>query len=276
LGDGYLCLSPIFFMAERSEGKSCIREWSAQDRPREKLASKGASYITDAELLAILISSGSQKESALEIAQRILSTVSNSLADLSQIGIKELLEFKGIGYAKAVSILAALELGRRRQSELYRKKRNKIWRSFDAYMILKPLLSELPHEEFWLLYVNRRNEVFQREQLSKGGLSATVVDPKILFRGVIQSGASGLILVHNHPSGSIVPSKEDSKLTQQLVEGGKLLEIDIIDHIIIGNTSYYSFADAGYIPRRLSHDSTGYHNRGKASDHQSGCLEQGD
>lgn len=257
----------LFFMAERSAGKHCIKEWAIQDRPREKFAVKGAGYITDAELLAIIISAGYEKESALEISQKILSTVGNSLSGLSQLGLNELLSFRGIGYARAVAILAAIELGRRRQSDQYKRKKSKIWSSFDAYMILKPILSELSHEEFWLLYVNRRSEVFQCEQLSKGGLTSTIVDPKILFRGALQSGASGLILVHNHPSGSTIPSPEDKSLTRQLIEGGRILDIDIIDHIIIGNTSYYSFADDGHIAPRNTNDSTGYHNRGKASDH---------
>ncbi|MCA6365364.1 MAG: DNA repair protein RadC [Bacteroidetes bacterium] len=256
-------------MEGRSVEKECIKQWAVQDRPREKFAVKGAGYITDAELLAIIIAAGYEKQSALELAQTILRSVGNSLSGLSRLGLQELLSFRGIGYAKAIAILASIELGRRRQSDLYKRKRSKIWSSFDAYMILKPLLAELSHEEFWLLYLNRRSEVFQYEQLSKGGLSSTIVDPKILFRGVLQAGASGLILVHNHPSGNTLPSPEDKTLTRQLMEGGRILEIDIIDHIIIGNTSYYSFADEGHIAPRNKNDSTGYHYRGKASDHQS-------
>jgi DNA repair protein RadC len=262
-------------MEVRRVGKESIKQWAVQDRPREKLAVKGAGYITDAELLAIIISAGYEKESALEIAKKILSTVGNSLSGLSQLGLNDLLSFRGIGHARAIAILAAIELGRRRQSDLYKRKRSKIWSSFDAYMILKPLLSELSHEEFWLLYLNRRSEVFQHEQLSKGGLTATIVDPKILFRGALHVGASGLILVHNHPSGNTLPSPEDKTLTRQLIEGGRILDIDIIDHIIIGNTSYYSFADEGHIAPRCKNDSTGYHYWGKASDHQSSGTEPG-
>jgi DNA repair protein RadC len=250
-----------------SDSSNGIKFWSKEDRPREKLACKGSAYVTDAELLAILIASGTPDESALEVAKRILSTVGNSLSELSKLPLDELLRFRGIGQAKALSIIAALELGRRRLSDQHKRSRSRIFGSFDAFMLIKPLLDELAHEESWILYVNGKNEVFRREQLSRGGQNSTIVDPKVLFKKAIQLGASGIILVHNHPSGNSAPSQEDLQLTQRLWQAGRLLDIDIIDHIIIGNTSYYSFADEGRLTPHFSNASSGNYYRGKASDH---------
>ncbi|MGL5890138.1 MAG: RadC family protein [Bacteroidia bacterium] len=254
-------------IVELPDSGNGIKFWSKEDRPREKLACKGSASVTDAELLAILIASGTPDESALEVAKRILRTAGNSLSELSRMPLDELLRFRGIGQAKALSIIAALELGRRRLSDQHKRAKSKIFGSFDAFMLVKPLLDELSHEEFWILYVNGKNEVFRREQVSRGGLTSTVVDPKVLFKKAIQQGASGLILVHNHPSGSSAPSQEDTRLTMRLWQAGRLLDIDIIDHIIIGNTSYYSFADEGRLTPHFSNASSGNYNRGKASDH---------
>jgi DNA repair protein RadC len=250
-----------------SDSGNGIKYWSKEDRPREKLASKGSAYVTDAELLAILIASGSPDESALEVSKRILSSVGNSISELSRMPLEELLLFRGIGQAKALSIIAALELGRRRLSDQHKRAQSRVFSSFDAFMLVKPLLEELSFEEFWMLYLNRKNEVFRREQLSRGGQNSTVVDPKVLFKKAIQQGASGIILVHNHPSGNSAPSQEDTQLTLRLWQAGRLLDIDIIDHIIIGNTSYYSFADEGRLTPHSSNASSYNYNRGKASDH---------
>lgn len=240
-----------------------IKFWAEEDQPREKLALKGANFVTDAELLAILIASGSAEESALEVSKRILRTTDNSLAALAKVPLHELLKFKGIGKAKALSIIAALELGRRRSSDSFKRSKSRIFSSFDAYMLVKPLLEELPHEEFWVLYVSGKNEVFCREQISRGGIKSTIVDPKLLFKKAIQSGAAGLILAHNHPSGDPRPSKEDIQLTSRLWQAGRLLDIDIIDHIIAGNASYYSFADEGRLSPHSSDASSRNNYRGE-------------
>ncbi len=224
------------------QNKLGIKAWAEADKPREKLLLQGRRQLTDAELVAILIGSGSKSETAVDLSKRILSSYDNNLDSLARLSIKELSKFKGIGEAKAISIVAALELGRRRK-ELEATKPNKIITSFDAYHILKPLLSDLSHEEFWILLLNRANVVMGKHFLSKGGVSGTVVDPKIVFKTALEYNAASVILAHNHPSGSLKPSTADMQITKKLVDAGQLLEISVIDHLILGNKEYLSFRD---------------------------------
>ncbi len=223
-----------------------ITHWAEEDRPREKLLLKGLDAVSDAELLAILIGSGSVGESAVALAQRILASVDNNLHELGKRSTKDLQRFKGVGEAKAVTIAAALELGRRRQlSDL--RQRPRITCSRDAFNAIASRLTDLHHEEFWLLLLNRANEVFAREQLSIGGASATVVDLKIVFKAAIDARAAAIIAVHNHPSGNLDPSRADIELTERLKQAGKVFDLPLLDHLIVSERGYYSFADEGGI-----------------------------
>lgn len=223
-----------------------IHHWAAEDRPREKLLLKGFDAVSDAELLAILIGSGSVGESAVALAQRILASVDNNLHELGKRSTRDLQQFKGVGEAKAVTIAAALELGRRRQlSDL--RQRPRITCSRDAFNAIASRLTDLHHEEFWLLLLNRANEVFAREQLSIGGASATVVDLKIVFKAAIEARAAAIIAVHNHPSGNLDPSRADIELTERLKQAGKVFDLPLLDHLIVSERGYYSFADEGGI-----------------------------
>ena len=226
---------------------STIKSWAEDDRPREKLLKKGKSALSDAELIAIIISSGNREETAVDVAKKILKRVGDNLNELAKVSVLDLStnkSFKGIGEAKAIGIIAALELGRRsRESEAVKKE--KISGSKDIAAIFQPLLGDNPHEEFWILLLNRSNKVIDKKQISSGGVSGTVVDPKMLFRIAIQLLASSMVLCHNHPSGNIKPSEADIKLTKQLREAGKFLEIPILDHIIITDSGFFSFADEG-------------------------------
>ncbi|MDQ3047429.1 MAG: DNA repair protein RadC [Bacteroidota bacterium] len=223
-----------------------IKAWAEEDRPREKLILKGRHVLSEAELIAILIGSGSRSETAVELSKRILSSSGNNLNELSKLNVKELTKFKGIGEAKAISIVAALELGRRRK-ETERLKKDKIIASSDAYEIMKPLMLDLPHEEFWLLMLSRANEVIRKEQISKGGVAGTVVDTKIIFKAAIETYASSIIICHNHPSGNLKPSDADIRLTKNIKEAGKVMEIPLLDHIIFTDNGYYSFGDEGLL-----------------------------
>jgi DNA repair protein RadC len=226
--------------------KSPIHQWAEDDRPREKLIQKGKSSLTDAELLAILMRSGNHEESAVELSQRILRRVNNSLPDLSRMTYKELTDFKGVGEAKALSIIAALELGnRRRLSEAVSRK--KIASSKDAFDVLSPLISDSSYEEFWILILNRANQVITYKCVSEGGLSGTVADPKKIFRTALEYNAAAVILCHNHPSGNTTPSEQDIRLTTKMKEAGKSLEMPVLDHLIIGSDNYFSFADNGLL-----------------------------
>ncbi|MBN1250579.1 MAG: DNA repair protein RadC [Bacteroidales bacterium] len=223
-----------------------IKNWAIEDRPREKLLLKGINSLSDAELIAILISSGSFEETAVELSKRIISSVDNNLNQLGKLSIKDLQKFKGIGQAKAISIVAAMELGRRRKlSEIIIKEN--IQSSEQAYEIFNPVLEDLPHEEFWIAFLNRANKVIAKTRISQGGIAGTVIDVKIIMKLAIENLASGIILCHNHPSGNKKPSNEDIKITNKLIEAGKLLDISVLDHIIIANSSYFSFADQGLI-----------------------------
>lgn len=221
-----------------------ITAWAEEDRPREKMQLKGKQALSDAELIAILIGSGTVGESAVGVAQRILASVDNNLHELGKRTVKELQRFKGVGEAKAITIAAALELGRRRQlSDL--RERPRINSSRDAFNAIAPLLTDLHHEEFWLLMLNKANEVFSRERLSAGGMSGTVVDVKQVLKTALDARATAFIAIHNHPSGNLQPSQADVELTKKLEQSGRLLDMLLLDHLIVSERGYYSFADEG-------------------------------
>lgn len=223
-----------------------ITDWAVKDRPREKMIRKGISTLSDAELLAILISSGTRKKSAVDLGRELLSSVSNNLNSLGKLSISDLLKFRGIGPARAVTISAALELGRRRNiAEL--PDAGQIRCSKDAADIFQPLLSDLHHEEFWILFLNRSNRVIDRMKLSQGGISGTVTDVRIIMKKAVEFLASAIIVCHNHPSGNLNPSDADSKITGKIKEAGSIMDIQLLDHIIISGKDYYSFADNGLI-----------------------------
>ncbi|MDA9555183.1 DNA repair protein RadC [Pelobium sp.] len=224
------------------ENKITIKTWAEEDRPREKLSTQGRRALTDAELIAILIGSGSTTESAVDLSKRILHSCKNDLNLLAKLSIQELSKFKGIGEAKAISIIAALELGRRRKEE-QTQDLDKITSSKDIYNLLAPYFSDLPHEEFWMLSLNRANKVLNKVLISKGGQSGTIADPKIIFKAALEHNAAYIILSHNHPSGNLKPSDADIHLTKKLREAGKLLDITVLDHLIITDGGYFSFAD---------------------------------
>ncbi len=225
-----------------AENSFSIKHWNEDDKPREKLLNKGKNSLSDAELIAILISSGSRDESAVSLSQRILSSVSNNLNELGKVSIQDLMLFKGIGEAKAITIAAAMELGRRRRAEeaLIKKK---VSSSRSVFEHLQPIMGELPHEEFWILYLNNSNQVLQTSQISKGGITATLVDVRLVFKNALQLGAVGIILAHNHPSGALQPSESDKQLTKKLKAAGENLDIKVLDHLIITEKAYFSFAD---------------------------------
>lgn len=220
-----------------------IRYWAEDDRPREKLALKGKSVLSDAELLAILIGSGSRNESAVELCKRILGSVDNNLNLLSKLSIQQLCEFKGIGEAKAISIIAALEMGRRRKNENVLEP-DRITCTRDAFNIMQPLIGELAHEEFWVLYLNNNMKVVHKSQLSKGGITGTVVDMRLVFKLAFEKNATSIILAHNHPSGSLKPSAADFEVTKKIIFAAQTLDIAVVDHLIITEYDYYSFKDA--------------------------------
>ncbi|WP_236974434.1 RadC family protein [Membranihabitans maritimus] len=221
-----------------------LKSWHIADRPREKLFQKGSAHLTSSELLAILIGKGNAKENAVQLSQRILSSVNYNLVHLSKMGLSELTKFKGIGMTKAVTIAAALELGRRRQrAETIDSPQVKS--SKDAYQYIKTYVEDLNHEEFWILLLNRSNKIIDQILISKGGVSGTIVDPKLVFKPALQKSASGIILTHNHPSGNLNPSKDDIRLTHKIKVAGKYLELEVLDHLIVTSTGYYSFADEG-------------------------------
>ncbi|MDW5287784.1 RadC family protein [Formosa sp. PL04] len=219
-----------------------IKNWSQDDQPREKLLYKGQAALSDAELVAILIGSGNREESAVDLTKRILASVDNNLRALGKLSIKQLMTFKGIGEAKAISIAAAMELGRRRRGE-EAVKQNKITSSASVFDVMQPLLGELPHEEFWIIYLNNSNTILQKQQLSKGGITGTLVDVRLTLKMALELGATALILVHNHPSGTLKPSVADKQITQKLKTAAASLDIKVLDHVIITERSYFSFAD---------------------------------
>ena len=223
-----------------------IKNWADDDRPREKLVQKGSFVLSDAELIAILIGSGSREESAVELSKRILASVDNNLNELGKLSVSQLMRFKGIGEAKAVSIAAALEVGRRRRLE-DTSKIVKIQSSHDVFELLYPLIGELPHEEFWIVYLNNSNKVIHKSQLSKGGITGTLVDVRLVLKQALELGAVGIILAHNHPSGTLRPSAADKQITQKLKTASEALDIQVLDHLILAQNEYLSFADKGIL-----------------------------
>lgn len=221
-----------------------ILSWAEEDRPREKLLLKGKAALSDAELIGILIGSGTRSMSAVDLSKLILKEVGNNLNELAKCSVSDLQKFKGIGEAKAITIVSALELGRRRKESQYLEKPT-ITCSKDAYEVIKPELLDLAYEVFWVLLLNRANQVIKKCQISSGGISGTVADPKIIFKVALESMCSGIILVHNHPSGNLKPSNADITLTKKVKEAGSLLEIPVLDHIIFTDKGYLSFADEG-------------------------------
>lgn len=228
------------------EQKITIKSWAEEDRPREKLSLSGRRSLTDAELIAILIGSGSKNESAVELSKRILHACLNDLNQLGKLSIQELSKFKGIGEAKAISIIAALEIGRRRK-ETTPIERVQISTSRDVYQALLPQFADLNHEEFWIVLLNRANKITSKHLISKGGQAGTVADPKIIFNTALQNHAAYIMLAHNHPSGNLKPSQADLDLTRKLKAAGQLLDIPILDHLIITDNGFLSFADEGIL-----------------------------
>ena len=226
--------------------KLSIPEWSKDDRPRERLLARGARALSDAELVAILIRSGTPTESALDLARIILNKAGNDLHKLAGLGVNELMRIHGVGEAKAMSIVAALELGQRRR-DLQVTERPLIVDSRAAFELLQPVLGDLPYEEFWLLLLDRGNRLLNRVKVSQGGMHGTVADPKLIFREALDQRASSVILCHNHPSGQLRPSAEDIQLTRKLLDGGRFLDIAVQDHLIVTSTGYFSFADNGQL-----------------------------
>ena len=221
-----------------------IKDWSEQERPREKLFLNGRLAMTDTELLAILIGSGCQKETALCISRKILSDTDYSLSDLSRFSVHKLMKFRGIGKVKALTIIAALELGKRQRGNKVIEAA-KLNSSASVFELMQPLLGDLDHEEFWILLLNNANKLKYKWQLSIGGITATLVDVRLIYKKALEMGATSIILCHNHPSGNLKPSQSDIMLTKKVIKGASLLDVKILDHVIITETSFYSFADDG-------------------------------
>ena len=223
-----------------------IKNWAEDDRPREKLLSKGQRILSDSELLAIIMGSGSREESAVELAKRILNSVGNNWNNLSQLSVKDLCKFKGVGEAKAISIITALEIGKRRAAQEF-PERPKIVSSKDSFQVLHSLIGDLPVEEFWVLYLNQGNFVVKKEQISKGGINQTAVDVRIIMKIALEERATSILIAHNHPSGNLRPSKADIEITRKIKEAGKILDIELLDHLILTQKTYFSFADEGIL-----------------------------
>ncbi len=226
--------------------KLSIKEWAVEDRPREKLLHNGVKNLSSAELLAVIIGSGNKKQSAVELAQSILAGCNNDLNQLAKKTVRELMQLKGIGEAKAVSIVAALELGRRQKAFTSRQK-SRITCSRDAFEYLLPFVEELGHEEFWVIFMNRANKILEAKNVSSGGITGTVFDIRLVLKEALQIEAVGLILCHNHPSGNTHPSQSDKDLTAKARKAAQLMNINVLDHLIIAGSSYFSFADEGII-----------------------------
>ena len=228
------------------DSKFSIKNWSLDDQPRNKLLTNGRKSLSDAELIAILLGSGNKELNALELAKLILRKVENNLNELGKLSVADLRKFKGVGEAKAIAITAALELGRRRK-QVSTIEKQQLLSSIQAFELMRHLLEDLNYEEFWVLLLNRQNKVLNKVLIGRGGIAGTVADVRLIFKAAIEQLASGIILFHNHPSGTIDPSNNDIQLTQKIVEAGKILDIQVYDHIIIGDDSYFSFSDKGMI-----------------------------
>lgn len=223
-----------------------IKSLAEDDRPREKLIALGRNNLSDAELIAIVLGSGSKNETALQLAQRLLADHSNNINELAKLKIADFKKYKGVGSVKAINLIATFELGRRRSDSIQLEK-PKITSSKIAYQILSKKISDLPHEEFWMLLLNRANQVVKEEYLSKGGIAGTVVDVRLICKSAIENSASGIVIAHNHPSGQISPSEQDKQITKKIKDALKILEISLLDHLIIGDRQYFSFADEGIL-----------------------------
>ncbi len=223
-----------------------IKTWAVEDRPREKMLFKSNKALSDVELLAIIIGSGTGKQSAVELARTILNSVSNNLSELAKLSIADLVKFEGIGSAKASNIVAVMELGRRRKLNEGIQK-SKLNASRDAFHIMQPIVGDLQYEEFWIIALRSGNVFYRTICISEGGMARTIADPKKIFRLAIENNAASLILCHNHPSGDVHPSTHDKNITKMCVEAGKFIDLPVIDHIIIANDKYFSFADEGMI-----------------------------
>ncbi|WP_304038785.1 RadC family protein [Mesonia mobilis] len=223
-----------------------IKNWAEGDRPREKLLQKGKMSLSDAELIAILIGSGSREESAVQLSKRILAASENKLNELGKFSVQQLTKFKGIGEAKAITIVAAMELGRRRRGE-EAVRRKQITSADAVFEVMQPIIGDLGHEEFWILYLNNSNKILQKLQLSKGGMTGTLVDVRLAFKNALEVGATSVILAHNHPSGTLKPSEADKQLTRKLKLAGESLDIKVLDHLIVTQKSYFSFANEGIL-----------------------------
>lgn len=233
-------------MNQKKPTSFSIKNWSEDDRPREKLLQKGRAALSDAELIAILISSGNRDESAVDLSKRILNEAGSSLNALGKLSIEQLMQYKGIGEAKAITIAAAMELGRRRRGE-EAVQQKKITSSASVFELMQPVMGELGHEEFWILYLNNSNKVIQKRQLSMGGITGTLVDVRLVMKTALECGATSLILTHNHPSGTLTPSQPDKQLTEKMKHAAASLDIKVLDHIIITEKAYFSFADEGIL-----------------------------
>jgi DNA repair protein RadC len=230
------------------ENNLSIPNWDIEDRPREKLLAKGMQSLSNAELIAILIGSGSRNESAVELSKRILASVGNNLNRLGRLNISDLQKFKGIGEAKAISIVAAMELGKRRKvSEVLERER--ITSSKDVFELFSSVLGDLPYEEFWVLFLDRSNKIIDKQKTSQGGVTGTVIDIKLILKQAIEKLASSIVLCHNHPSGNIQPSKSDIDITKKLYEAAKYMDINVLDHVIVTDSEYLSFADENIISK---------------------------
>ncbi|MNK34727.1 hypothetical protein D3C87_532390 [compost metagenome] len=223
-----------------------LKSLAEDDRPREKFLLKGKSAVSDSELLAIIMGSGNREESAVELARRILNSVENNWHRLSQLSIKDLIKFKGVGEAKAISIATALEIGNRKsQQEVLEKQQ--IESSKDAFEILQAHLSDLQTEEFWAIFLNHQNKILYKTCLFRGGIASSVADVRVVFKTALEHFSTQIIVAHNHPAGSLKPSKEDINITQKIKDAGKLLDIDLLDHLILTQNKYYSFKDEGIL-----------------------------
>lgn len=221
-----------------------IKSWAEDDRPREKLLLKGRAALSDAELIAILLGSGSRNETAVDLAKRILAAAENHLSQLGRFSIKELTAFKGVGEAKAINIITAMELGkRRRQTEAIERK--KLMGSASVFEVLQPLIGDLPHEEFWVIFLGAANRLIDKRCVSKGGITGTMADVRMIFKEALMLNATSILLAHNHPSGSVTPSHPDILLTKKMKEAGNIMDVKVLDHLIVTEHQYYSFADEG-------------------------------
>ena len=226
----------------KKESHFTIRQFAESDRPREKMLSHGPQFLTDAELLALIIGSGNPGETAIQLMQRLLATVDHRVTELHQLSVAKLTQWKGIGPAKAVKIKACLELSKRMSLQATQQK-TECSSSRSAFELFRPVLSYLPHEEFWGLYLNQRNHVIHRQCLSKGGLINTAIDVRLVLRVALEHRATAIIVAHNHPTGNLLPSRADELITQKLHKAAQMMDIKLLDHLIIGEKTYFSFAD---------------------------------